>query len=55
MRVAYLTADFGAAVLGNQGRVGTRSRLVEALRSEGHDLFVLAGNIGRTLTFVLKG
>jgi glycosyltransferase involved in cell wall biosynthesis len=46
MRVAYLTADFGVPVLGTKGASAHVRGLVEALRSEGHDLFVLAANIG---------
>ncbi|PYQ94696.1 MAG: glycosyltransferase family 1 protein [Acidobacteria bacterium] len=46
MRIAYLTADFGVPVLGTKGASAHVRGLVEALRSEGHDLFVLAANIG---------
>ena len=46
MRLAYLTADFGVPVLGTKGASAHVRGLVEALRSEGHNLFVLAANIG---------
>jgi len=46
MRLAYLTADFPLPVLGTKGASAHVCGLVEALRSEGHDLFVLAANIG---------
>src|SRR5436190_15472762 len=46
MRLACLTADFGVPVLGTKGASAHVRGLVEALRSEGHDLFVLAANIG---------
>jgi glycosyltransferase involved in cell wall biosynthesis len=46
MRIAYLTADFGVPVLGTKGASAHVRGLVEALRSEGHDVFVLAANIG---------
>ena len=46
MRIAYPTADFGVPVLGTKGASAHVRGLVEALRSEGRDLFVLAANIG---------
>jgi glycosyltransferase involved in cell wall biosynthesis len=46
MRIAYLTADFGVPVLGTKGASAHVRGLVRALRSEGHDVFVLAANIG---------
>jgi glycosyltransferase involved in cell wall biosynthesis len=46
VRIAYLTADFGVPVLGSKGASAHVRGLVEALRTEGHDVFVLAANIG---------
>ncbi len=46
MRIAYLTADFGVPVLGTKGASTHVRGLVQALRAEGHDVLVLAANIG---------
>src|SRR6266516_2081456 len=46
MRVAYLAADFGVPVLGTKGASAHVRGLVQALGAEGHDVFVLAANIG---------
>ncbi len=46
MRIAYLTADFGVPVLGTKGASAHVRGLVQALRAEGHDVFVLAANVG---------
>jgi glycosyltransferase involved in cell wall biosynthesis len=46
MRIAYLIADFGVPVLGTKGASAHVRGLVQALRSEGHEVFVLAANIG---------
>jgi glycosyltransferase involved in cell wall biosynthesis len=47
VRIAYLTADFGVPVLGTKGASAHVRGLVEALRTEGHDVFVLAADIGK--------
>jgi hypothetical protein len=46
MRIAYLTADFGIPVLGTKGASAHVRGLVKALQEEGHEVFVLASNIG---------
>ena len=46
MRVAYLTADSGVPVLGTKGASSHVRGFLEAVRSQGHDLFVLTANIG---------
>jgi glycosyltransferase involved in cell wall biosynthesis len=46
MRIAYLTADFGIPVLGTKGASAHVRGLVNALMAEGHEVFVLASNIG---------
>jgi glycosyltransferase involved in cell wall biosynthesis len=46
MRIAYLTADFGVPVLGTKGASAHVRGLVQALRSEGHDVIVLAASAG---------
>jgi glycosyltransferase involved in cell wall biosynthesis len=46
MRIAYLTADFGVPVLGTKGASAHVRGLVQALRGEGHEVFVLAANTG---------
>ena len=46
MRIAYLTADFGVPVLGTKGASAHVRGLVQALRAEGHQVSVLAANIG---------
>jgi glycosyltransferase involved in cell wall biosynthesis len=46
VRIAYLTADFGVPVLGTKGASAHVRGLVEALRAEGHDVFVLTANVG---------
>jgi glycosyltransferase involved in cell wall biosynthesis len=46
MRIAYLTADFGVPVLGTKGASAHVRGLVTALQAEGHEVFVLASNIG---------
>lgn len=46
MRIAYLTADFGVPVRGTKGASAHVRGLVQALRSEGHEVVVLAPNIG---------
>ena len=46
MRIAYLTADFGIPVLGTKGASAHVRGLVKALQDEGHEVFVLASNIG---------
>jgi glycosyltransferase involved in cell wall biosynthesis len=46
VRIAYLTADFGVPVLGTKGASAHVRGLVQALRGDGHEVFVLAANIG---------
>jgi len=46
VRIAYLTADFGVPVLGTKGASAHVRGLVQALRAEGHQVSVLAANIG---------
>ena len=46
MRIAHLTDDFGVPVLGTKGASTHVRGLVQALRAEGHDVMVLAANIG---------
>jgi glycosyltransferase involved in cell wall biosynthesis len=46
VRIAYLTADFGVPVLGTKGASAHVRGLVQALRAERHDVFVLAANMG---------
>jgi glycosyltransferase involved in cell wall biosynthesis len=46
MRIAYLTADFGIPVLGTKGASAHVRELVRALQAEGHEVVVLASNIG---------
>jgi glycosyltransferase involved in cell wall biosynthesis len=46
MRIAYLTADFGVPVLGTKGASAHVRGLVQAIQAEGHEVFVLAANMG---------
>jgi glycosyltransferase involved in cell wall biosynthesis len=46
MRIAYLTADFGVPVLGTKGASAHVRGLVRGLESWGHDVLVLASNVG---------
>jgi len=46
VRIAYLTADFGVPVLGTKGASAHVRGLAQALRADGHDVIVLAANIG---------
>jgi glycosyltransferase involved in cell wall biosynthesis len=46
MRIAYLTADFGVPVLGTKGASAHVRGLVRSLQRLGHELFVLAANMG---------
>jgi glycosyltransferase involved in cell wall biosynthesis len=46
VRIAYLTADFGVPVLGTKGASAHVRGLVHAFQAEGHDVSVLAANIG---------
>ena len=46
MRIAYLTADFGVPVLGTKGASAHVRGLVRALQGQGHEVLVLAANLG---------
>jgi glycosyltransferase involved in cell wall biosynthesis len=46
MRIAYLTADFGVPILGTTGASAHVRGLVEALRSDEHEVIVLTANAG---------
>ncbi len=56
MRIAYLTADFGVPILGTKGASAHVRGLVQALTSEGHEVLVLAANVGEgpTASFPLR-